>query len=102
MSNKAKQRSNEPVALFAGVGQVVVMVAGARKHGQGAGVWRARRGQWAGSSPSPEAEHVQAEARRGKPLQQSACICDSGRKGKTRKRGSPSADFGMSTRFFVT
>ena len=44
MSNKAKQRSNEPVALFAGVWQFVVMVAVARKHGQGgAGVWRADR-----------------------------------------------------------
>lgn len=28
--------------------------------------------------------------------------CDSGRKGETRKRGSASADFGMSTRFFGT
>ena len=61
------------------------MVAGARKHGQGAGVWRARRGQWAGGSPSPEAEQVQAEARRGKTLQQSACICDSERREKHAK-----------------
>ncbi len=35
-------RSNEPVALYAGVGQFVAMVAGTRKHGQGMWVYGGR------------------------------------------------------------
>ena len=39
---KGEARSNEPDALYAGFGSFVVMVADARKHGQGRpGVWGA-------------------------------------------------------------
>jgi hypothetical protein len=54
------------------VRQFVAMVAGARKHGQEAGVGRAWVGLRVSGSPSTEGKHVQAVALRGKPLQQTA------------------------------